>query len=425
MATSEQLISLDTPVSANPDIQSACYQTKQHTINLVDTRVSELQSGIDELSGSITSPHASSVQGLSAAINARVAGLLQAGAGVSLLYNGTAGTLTISATGTVTSVGLALPNIFTVTGSPITAAGTLTASLTPQNANHVWAGPTSGAPAAPTFRALTSADLPTLGVAQGGTGRTALASGALLYGSGADTLLSLPPGSTDHVLTVRDGLPVWALPSSNPYAQPVEYDDFNSVNGRLGWVDVVDGADAAAGVGTATKDHPGVARLSTGTTSSGRIFRQLANGSLILGGGPVELDFVLHLAALSDGVEAYTLRIGLGDVPDADHDNGVYFEYAQTSSTAWRCKTASGGSRSLITASQAVATGWLKLGLRVDAAASEALFLLNGVQIASQTNNIPDGTVTPSVQLIKTSGTNPAMVDWDLFVQKITLTTAR
>lgn len=63
--------------------------------------------------------------------------------------------------GTVTSVGLALPSaLFTVTNSPVTSTGTLTGTLTTQSANLVWAGPTTGSASAPTFRSLVGADLP-------------------------------------------------------------------------------------------------------------------------------------------------------------------------------------------------------------------------------------------------------------------------
>lgn len=74
--------------------------------------------------------------------------------------SGTTTWTTVSGTGTVTSVGLALPNIFTVSGSPVTAAGTLTGTLATQNANLVWSGPTTGAAATPSFRSLVGADLP-------------------------------------------------------------------------------------------------------------------------------------------------------------------------------------------------------------------------------------------------------------------------
>jgi hypothetical protein len=68
-----------------------------------------------------------------------------------------------SSGGTVTSVALSAPGIFTVSGSPVTTSGTLTFTLNTQSANLVWAGPTTGAAAAPTFRSLVAADLPNNG----------------------------------------------------------------------------------------------------------------------------------------------------------------------------------------------------------------------------------------------------------------------
>lgn len=62
--------------------------------------------------------------------------------------------------GTVTSVGLALPSEFSISGSPVTGSGTLTGTWNTQNANQVLAGPSAGAPATPTFRALTINDMP-------------------------------------------------------------------------------------------------------------------------------------------------------------------------------------------------------------------------------------------------------------------------
>lgn len=76
--------------------------------------------------------------------------------------SGNANCGTPSGAGTVTSVGLSLPSIFSVSGSPVTASGTLTGTLTTQGANQVFAGPSSGSAAAPTFRALVAADIPAL-----------------------------------------------------------------------------------------------------------------------------------------------------------------------------------------------------------------------------------------------------------------------
>ena len=66
-----------------------------------------------------------------------------------------------TAGGTVSSVALSLPPIFAVTGSPVTATGTLTGALATEAVNSVWAGPSSGSAAAPSFRALQLSDLPT------------------------------------------------------------------------------------------------------------------------------------------------------------------------------------------------------------------------------------------------------------------------
>lgn len=63
--------------------------------------------------------------------------------------------------GTVTSVGLSLPSIFSVSGSPVTTSGTLTAPLATQTANTIFSGPTTGSSAQPSFRAMVAADQPT------------------------------------------------------------------------------------------------------------------------------------------------------------------------------------------------------------------------------------------------------------------------
>jgi len=84
--------------------------------------------------------------------------------------NGSAGVPTFRALGTadipalsyVTSVALSLPSIMSVSGSPVTSSGTLTGTLTTQSVNTLFAGPSSGAAATPTFRALTTADIPAL-----------------------------------------------------------------------------------------------------------------------------------------------------------------------------------------------------------------------------------------------------------------------
>lgn len=100
--------------------------------------------------------------------------------------------------GTVSSVAhtLAVPASImsaVVTGSPVTTTGTLadTISLATQSANFVWAGPTSGGAATPTFRALVNADIPAAGSAtqiQFNTGGLLAANSALSFATGTGTL---------------------------------------------------------------------------------------------------------------------------------------------------------------------------------------------------------------------------------------------
>ena len=89
---------------------------------------------------------------------------------------------TDTTTGTVTSVALSAPAVFTVSGSPVTTTGTL---------------------------ALTYSGT-ALPEANGGTAQTTYTTGDLLYASGANTLSKLAVGTTGQVLKVAAGVPSWA-----------------------------------------------------------------------------------------------------------------------------------------------------------------------------------------------------------------------
>lgn len=78
-------------------------------------------------------------------------------------YNVVLNWATVSGGGGVSSVGLSLPAIFTVSGSPVTSTGTLTGTLASQTANTFFVAP-DGSSGAPTFRAMLNADLPTSAV---------------------------------------------------------------------------------------------------------------------------------------------------------------------------------------------------------------------------------------------------------------------
>lgn len=100
--------------------------------------------------------------------------------------------------GTVNSVGLTAPSIFSVAGSPVTTTGTLAITFaTGQTANRFLASP-DGSTGAVTLRAIVADDLPlislttgvtgTLPAANGGTGAATLTANGVLLGNGTSPI---------------------------------------------------------------------------------------------------------------------------------------------------------------------------------------------------------------------------------------------
>jgi len=141
------------------------------------------------------------------------------GSATQVLTSAGSGTPTWSspATGSVTSVGLTAPAIFTVTGSPVTSSGTLalTYSGTALPVLNGGTGSTTNAGAAFALKGA-NADITSitglttaLSAGQGGTAQSTWTTGDLLYASAANTLSKLGVGTTGQVLKVTAGLPAW------------------------------------------------------------------------------------------------------------------------------------------------------------------------------------------------------------------------
>ena len=119
--------------------------------------------------------------------------------------------------GSVTSVALSAPAEFSVSGSPVTASGTLTFAKASQTANYFWAAP-NGAGGAPTFRPIVAADIPTLnqntsGTAAGLSATLAVGSG----GTGATTLTGLVKGNGTGAFTAAVAGTDYVAPSDTFY----------------------------------------------------------------------------------------------------------------------------------------------------------------------------------------------------------------
>jgi hypothetical protein len=133
--------------------------------------------------------------------------------------------------GTVQSVGVSAPPGFTVSGSPVSGSGTISITQNPQNANTVEAGPASGSPAIPTYRALVLADIPIiplttgvsgiLPVANGGTGTASpgLVAGTNVTITGTwpdQTIAATGGGGSGTVTSVAVTVPVEFSVSGSP-----------------------------------------------------------------------------------------------------------------------------------------------------------------------------------------------------------------
>lgn len=136
--------------------------------------------------------------------------------------------------GTVNSVGLSLPSVFSVTGSPVTSTGTLAATFaTGQTANRFLATP-DGSTGAVGLRAIVAGDLPaidlttgvtgTLPYGNGGTGATSFTNHGLVVG-GSSALGSLSVLTNDQVLMGSTGAdPAGAsVPNCGSSTQAISY----------------------------------------------------------------------------------------------------------------------------------------------------------------------------------------------------------
>ena len=251
-----------------------------------------------------------------------------------LQYNGSGFTWTSAAgLGTVTSVALSLPSIFTVSGSPVTTSGTLTGTFNTQTANTVFAGPASGAAATPTFRALVSLDIPnnaantsgtasnvtgTVAIINGGTGQTTAnagfnalspmtTAGDTIYGgaSGAGTRLAI--GTAGQVFTVNAGAtaPQWSAQSTLSVGTAT-----NVAGGTVGAIHYQSAASTTAFLtGNTTTTPQFVTSTGTGTVAQApTLTSSTGTGNVVLSASPTFTGTVVAPTINAGAATALTLQ---------------------------------------------------------------------------------------------------------------------
>lgn len=218
-------------------------------------------------------------------------------------------------------------------------------------------------------------------------------------------------------------------PGISPYAL---FDDFDN---RLAWSPSTSGTNAAASVsgGNATMasgKHLGVAEIRLGTVLASHACLQPSGNlvhAVVFGDGAAEYEALIYIPTLATATDDYVLRIGMGDTANADHVDGIYFEYARASSVNWRVKTANNSSRTVVTSSVAVTAGaWHKLRFKVNSAGTSVEFFVNGTSVGTITTNIPTTVgrgCYPNQHIITTAvvtGGRNCFIDWINFYKEFT-----
>lgn len=342
-------------------------------------------------------------------------------------------------------------------------------------------GSTGGAPVAATLTAGSGISVTngagTITIAATGTGVTSLAGTAnqinVSAATGAVTLSlsnnAILPGTASVTVPIgttaqRPGSPTTGMIRFNSdlnYLEAYYWGDWQPiVNGDNGGNSVFDDFQTEIGVSTAfgslnwtasssgtaaaitnvatgvdsTNQAIGTIQISTGTTATGRSGMSRGNTSVLFGYAYHMSEWRVWVPTLSTGTQTFAYFVGFDDNYNTTGDaaNGAYFLYDTAgtfgaASVNWQICTANASTRTKTTTGTAVsATGFVKLGIQVNAAGTSVDFFINGTNVGTITTNIPTGTAFGTgTKIIKSAGTTARTVIVDYFKYMYVFTTPR
>lgn len=202
----------------------------------------------------------------------------------------------------------------------------------------------------------------------------------------------------------------------------VEYPTNDALNYFFG---TVSGAGAVITFVTPT-NRLGVLYQGTGTTAAGYA-TILTNTYAVRGGdGIFTYEADIQVPILSTVAEEFAVRCGFGDTAGADQTDGIYFEYDRAASVNWQYCSAIGGVRSKSDSGIVVSTGWVRLKVVLNAAATLASYYINGTLIGTLAANLPSGVAFGILHhIIKSAGLTARALYTDWIWGHFDLTTSR
>lgn len=335
------------------------------------------------------------------------------------------------------------------TATAATAHNVIIGGSTSSTLTNVAPSATSGVPL---ISQGASAD-PTFGtavVAGGGTGDTSLTAYAVLCGGTTSTgaVQSIASVGTSGQFLTSNGagaLPTMQTVSTafTPNSVIQIYDDFIGadfiantsandvlVTGAGSWFY---GSTSLPNGVNGTAANPGLINNNTlGAGANFSISKQGKNGSnppFVLGGGAMNVNWVMNIATLSNSTNRYIIYMGLmGGATSGLGTDGVFFEYSDNvNSGKWllNCTSASTNTNA-DSGNTATTSGYHNFGLQINAAASSVTFTIDGSSVGTIATNIPTAVVSPYFSMIQTAGTVAiSSVFVDLFYLTQTLTSGR
>ncbi len=183
-------------------------------------------------------------------------------------------------------------------------------------------------------------------------------------------------------------------------------------------------------------NHPGIVRLTTGTTATGRTAIAIGTSALAVGAADMIFSCEINLTQLSTAGQRFAVLLGMfSNLTTVNQTQGVYWLYdsggvstGSSASTNLQTVTVRDGVRTFNTTNTPAATTWAELKIQINAAGNNVDFLVNNLVKASHTTNIPTGVSRPfgvGIMMIKNVGNTPVTLDLDLINLLITTNSIR